>query len=152
MGLILSPEAHIPLVYVPTQVKWASSLKNHLHLQELNFVQKELNFTMEDTQNWCSRNSSFLWETKCWFSGGFCKAFSQILNILRNYGWTTSTIVAFVGICHTFCLPTLATKRWIVLLSDILFLPKSLLHCRCFRGTGFVVKYSSMIFISYRVV
>ena len=40
----------------------------------------------------------------CWFSGGFLMGFPKILNILRNYaeGWTMS---AFVGICHTSCLP-----------------------------------------------
>ena len=41
----------------------------------------------------------------------------------------------------------LATKRWIVLLSGTLFLPKSLLHWRCVRRTDFVAKNASMIFI-----
>ena len=44
-------------------------------------------------------------ETACWFSGGFFKTFPQILNVLRNFGWTMSTTVAFVDICHTSCLP-----------------------------------------------
>ena len=76
-----------------------------LPLQDLNFVRKELKVIMEDPQNWCSPTVIFLSEMACWFSGGFFKAFSQILNILRNFGWTMSTTVAFVGICHTFCLP-----------------------------------------------
>ena len=46
----------------------------------------------------------------------------------------------------------LATKRWIVLLSGTLFLPKSLLHCHCVRRTDFVAKYALMIFISCYVV
>ena len=46
----------------------------------------------------------------------------------------------------------LAAKWWIVLLSGILFLSKSLLHCRCVRRTDFVAKCASMIFISYCVV
>ena len=46
----------------------------------------------------------------------------------------------------------LATKRWIVLLSGTLFLPKSFLHCRCVRRTDFVAKYVSMIFIGCCVV
>ena len=46
----------------------------------------------------------------------------------------------------------LATKRWIDLLSGTLFLPKSLLHCRCVRRTDFVAKYASMIFINCCVV
>ena len=61
--------------------------------------------------------------------------------------WTMLTTVAFVGHCYTFCL-----KRWIVLLSGTLFLPKSLLHCRCVRRTDFVAKYASMIFINCCVV
>ena len=39
----------------------------------------------------------------------------------------------------------LATKRWIVLLSGTLFLPRSFLHCCCARRTGFVAKYALMI-------
>ena len=46
----------------------------------------------------------------------------------------------------------LATKRWIFLPSDTLFLPKSLLHCHCVRRTDFVTKYISMIFIGCCVV
>ena len=46
----------------------------------------------------------------------------------------------------------LATKRWIVLLSGTLFLPKSFLLCHCVRRTGFVAKYASMIFICCCVV
>ena len=79
--------------------------KISLPLQELNFVRKEVKVIMEDPRNWCSRNASFLWEKSCWYSGGFLEEFSQILNILRNYGWKMLTILAFVGICHTFCLP-----------------------------------------------
>ena len=45
-----------------------------------------------------------------------------------------------------------ATKRWIVLISGTLFLPKSLLHCRCVRRTDFRVNYASMIFISCGIV
>ena len=52
------------------------------------------------------------------------------------------------GASATFPDPrNLATKRWIVLLSGTLFLPKSLLNCRCVRRTDFVAKYVSMIFI-----
>ena len=94
---------------------------------------------MEDPHNWCPRNATFLWEMECWFSGGFLKALLQFLNILRNDGWTMSTTVAFVGICRASCLRSLATKRWIVLLSGKLFLPKCLLHCHCVR-TDFVIK------------
>ena len=61
--------------------------------------------------------------------------------------WTMLTTVAFVGHCYTFCL-----KRWIVLLSGTLFLPKSLLHCRCVRRTDFVAKYASVIFTGCCVV
>ena len=43
--------------------------------QDLNFARKELNVIMEDLQNWCSWNNSFLWETTCWFSGRFLKVF-----------------------------------------------------------------------------
>ena len=39
----------------------------------------------------------------------------------------------------------LATKRWIVLLSGTLFIPRSFLHCCCARKTGFVAKYTLMI-------
>ena len=46
----------------------------------------------------------------------------------------------------------LATKRWIVLLSGTLLLPKSLLHFRFVRRTDFVAKYASMTFISCYVV
>ena len=41
----------------------------------------------------------------------------------------------------------LATKRWIVLLSGTIFLPKSHLRCHCSRRTAFVTKYASTIFI-----
>ena len=44
-------------------------------------------------------------------SGGFLKDFPQILNIFRNYGWTISTTVAFVGIYHTSCLPKFDYQR-----------------------------------------
>ena len=40
----------------------------------------------------------------------------------------------------------LVSKRWIVLLSCTLFLPKTLLYCCCVRRTDFVAKYASMIF------
>ena len=65
---------------------------------------KELKIIVEDPQNWFSRNASFLWETACWVSGGFLMVYSYILNILRIFAerWTMS---AFVGICHTSCLP-----------------------------------------------
>ena len=46
----------------------------------------------------------------------------------------------------------LAAKWWIVLLSGILFLSKSLLHCRCVRRTDFVANYASLIFIGCCVV
>ena len=46
----------------------------------------------------------------------------------------------------------LSTKRWTILLSGTLFLPKSLLHCHCVRRTDFVAKYASMIFIRCCVV
>ena len=42
-----------------------------LPLQDLNFVRKKLKVIMEDPQNCFSQNASFLWETACWFSGGF---------------------------------------------------------------------------------
>ena len=45
-----------------------------------------------------------------------------------------------------------ATKCWILLLSGILFLSKSLLDWRCVRRTDFVAKYASMIFIRCCVV
>ena len=41
----------------------------------------------------------------------------------------------------------LANKHRIVPLSSTLFLPKSLLHCRCVRSTDFAAKYTLMIFI-----
>ena len=70
------------------------------------------------------------------------------LNDLKN--------VDHCGLCGTSAtLPVSrnsATKRWIVLLSGTLFLPKSLLHCRCVRRTDFVAKYASMIFINCCVV
>ena len=60
------------------------------------------------------------------------------------------------GLCGTsVTLPVsrnLVTKRWIVLLSGTLFLPKSFRHCRCVRRIDFVAKYVSMIFISCCVV
>ena len=158
MGLGLSPESHILLVDAPTQVLASFATKENqmqqarvnfsimadiftkcfsfcfimisLPLQDLNFVSKELK-VMEVPQNWCFQNASFLWETAWWFSGGFLKAFPQILNILRNYGWTMSTTSAFVGMCHISCLPKFGHQSWIVLLSATLFLPKSLLHCHC---------------------
>ena len=46
----------------------------------------------------------------------------------------------------------LATKRWIVLLSGTLFLPKSFLHCRCVRRTDFSTKNTWVIFIRCCVV
>ena len=132
MGLGLSPESHILLVDAPTQVPASFATKEDqmqqarvnfsimadiftkcfsfcfimisLPLQDLNFVSKELK-VMEVPQNWCFQNASFLWETAWWFSGEFLKAFPQILNILRNYGWTMSTTSAFVGMCHISCLP-----------------------------------------------
>ena len=48
--------------------------------------------------------------------------------------------------------PNLATKFWIDLLSGTLFLPKSLLHCRCVRRTDFVAKYTLIIFTCCCVV
>ena len=62
--------------------------------------------------------------------------------------WTMLTTVVFVG--HPVILPVswnLATKRWIVLLSGTIFLPKSHLRCHCSRRTAFVAKYASTIFI-----
>ena len=60
------------------------------------------------------------------------------------------------GLCAasaTFAVsPNLATKCWIDLLSGTLFLPKSLLHCRCVRRTDFVAKCDSTIFICCCVV
>ena len=54
------------------------------------------------------------------------------------------------GLCAasaTFAVsPNLATKCWIDLLSGTLFLPKSLLHCRCVRRTDFMAKYTLIIF------
>ena len=50
--------------------------------------------------------------------------------------WASATLPVFRN---------LATKRWIVLPSGTLFLPKSFLHCRCVRRTDFVAKYASMI-------
>ena len=101
---------------------------------------------MEDPENLCSWNASFLWERVCWFPGRFLKALAQILNILRDYGWfqplwplwASATLLVFRN---------LATKRWIVLLWGTLFLPKSLLHCRCVRRTDFVAK-GATIFIN----
>ena len=132
MGSSLSPEAHILLVDVPTQKTVSLVTKENqiqqarvifnpltdiftkffsfcfiaisLPLQDLNFVGKEGMVIMEDPQNWCSWNASFLWERVCWFSGRFLKALPQILNILWELG-LISTIVAFVGIGHTSCLP-----------------------------------------------
>ena len=46
--------------------------------------------------------------------------------------WVSTTLPVFRN---------LAAKRCIVLPSGTLFLPKSLLHCRCVRKTDFVVKY-----------
>ena len=60
------------------------------------------------------------------------------------------------GLCAasaTFAVsPNLATKCWIDLLSGTLFLPKSLLHCRCVRRTDFVAKCASIIFTCCCVV
>ena len=39
-----------------------------------------------------------------------------------------------------------ATKRWLVLLSGTLFLPKSALYCCCVRGTNLVAEYTSTIY------
>ena len=63
--------------------------KVRLPLQELNFVRGEVKVIMEDPQNWCSRNASFLWETLCWYSGGFLKELPQIVNILLKFGQQT---------------------------------------------------------------
>ena len=48
--------------------------------------------------------------------------------------------------------PNLAIRRWIVLLSCTLSLPKSLLYFHCVRRTDFVAKYASIIFIRCCVV
>ena len=66
--------------------------------------------------------------------------------------WTMLTTVDFEGICYTSCLPNLATERWIVLLSGILSLSKSLLLCHCVGRTEFVAKCTSMIFVGCCVV
>ena len=92
---------------------------------------------MEDPHNWCSRNASFLWEMECWFSEGFLKALSQILNILRNDGWTMSTTVAFVGICHTSCLPKFGHQT---------------LNCPYIRYIGSVKKISCIVAASEELI
>ena len=93
MELSLSPEVHILLADVPTQVTVSLVTKENqmqqammifnpltdvfrncssfcfivisFPLQGLNFVRKELKVIKEDPQNWCSWNTSFLWETTC---------------------------------------------------------------------------------------
>ena len=88
MGLSLSPEAHILLVDVPTQVTVSPVTKEiqiqqasvifspltdiltkcflfcfiviSLPLKDLNFVRKELKAIMQYPQNWCSRNANSL--------------------------------------------------------------------------------------------
>ena len=101
IGLRLSPEAQILLVDVPSHMTVSLVTKENqmqqarvifnpltdifrkcfsfcfivtsLPLQDLNFVRKELTVIMEDPQNWCPRNASFLWDRTCRFSGGFLK-------------------------------------------------------------------------------
>ena len=109
--------------------------------------------------------SSFLTKFRSW-EANWSKQ-SRTRNILWGYqseDWKWPWLVGFErfercwplwplwGICYTSCLPNLATKRWIVLLSGTLFLPKSLLLCHCVRRTDFVAKYTSMIFIGCCVV
>ena len=122
------------------------------------FFHKKLAF--QEHQFWGSSMmtlSSFL--TKFWSCRGklikikqnkkhFVKiSVNRLKMTLTCWIWTMLTTVAFVGHCYTFCL-----KRWIVLLSGTLFLPKSLLHCRCVRRTDFVAKYASVIFTGCCVV
>ena len=157
MGLSLSPEVHILLVDVPTQVT-VSLITKENKMQQTSvifnsltdiftqflvllycdqfasviseFCKERAKVIMEDPQNWCSWNSSFLWETACGFSWGFLKAVLQILNILRNYGWPLVmmlTTLAFVGICHTSCLLKFGNQTFTC--------PSS---C-CIRKTDFVV-------------
>ena len=157
MGLSLSPEAHILIVDVPTQVT-VSLITKENKMQQTSvifnsltdiftqflvllycdqfasviseFCKERAKVIMEDPQNWCSWNSSFLWETACGFSWGFLKAVLQILNILRNYGWPLVlmlTTLAFVGICHTSCLLKFGNQTFTC--------PSS---C-CIRKTDFVV-------------
>ena len=118
-----------------------------LPLQDLNFVRKKLKVIMEDPQNWCSRNVSrrrvdFLGDSsrrfrKFWMFSGILAERCRPLWPL----WTSATLPVFRN---------LATKCWIVLLTGTLFLPKSLLHCRCVRRTDFVAKYPSIIFIRWK--
>ena len=64
------------------------------------------------------------------------KGFKMILACWIWTIWTMLTIVAFVAyLLHFPVSRYVATKRWIVLLSGTLFLPKSLLHCRFVRRT-----------------
>ena len=105
-----------------------------LPLQDLNFLKKELKVIMEDPQNWCSRNASFLWKRACWFSGEIMPNDERSRSL-----WASATLPVFRN---------LTTKRWIVLSSCRLFLPKSFLHCCFVRRTDFAAKYASMIFIS----
>ena len=106
-----------------------------LPLQDLNIVRKELKVIMEDPQNWCSWNTSFLWEAECWFSGGllWCSQkfwiFSGTMPNDERYRplWASTTLPVFWN---------LANKRWIVLPSGTLFLPKSFLHWALFDKIG----------------
>ena len=87
----------------------------------------------------------------------FCKDISQrIENGPGLLDLNNLNDVDHCGLCGASAtLPVsrnLATKRWIVLPSDTLSLPKSLLHCHCVRRTDFVTKYTSMIFIGCCVV
>ena len=119
-----------------------------LPLQDLNFLRKELKVIMEDPQNWCSRNASFNGERRgadflgksSWRSRKFW-IFSGIMpkDERSRSLWASDTLPVFRN---------LTTKRWIVLSSGRLFLPKSFLHCRFVRRTDFAAKYASMIFIS----
>ena len=119
--------------------------------QDLSFERKELNVIMEDPQNWCSRNNSFFERQRVDFLGDSSRR--------RRKSWIFSGIMLNDERCRSlwasatfFVFRNLATKRWIILLSGILFLPKSLLHCHCVRRTDFVAKYASMIFIRCCVV
>ena len=86
----------------------------------------------------------------------FCEDISQRIEMTLACWtwtiWTMLTTVDFEGICYTSCLPNLATERWIVLLSGILSLSKSLLLCHCVGRTEFVAKCTSMIFVGCCVV
>ena len=60
--------------------------------------------------------------------------------------WTMLTTGLCAASATLAVSPNLATKCWIDFLSGTLFLPKSLLHCRCVRRTDFMAKYTLIIF------